>query len=216
VPPGWGTLWIIPNWGYWINQKSGWNKSMEQRNESKRRPNCCSHLNWSSQEFHPQFWICLTEAIFLPYIKVLPELYILRILWTDGCPVSLNAHFFFLTTLKLGMKKGLGDETRAQRQGTIMDNFVMLGPIGQEGVFGIIRFGVRFGWLFLPLAPLLDPFLADHFYHASGMWTAILGYIVEWKSTLLLLVLEANQHADRLICPKTLLYIRMNKIIPKP
>jgi hypothetical protein len=41
----------------------------KKEKKEKRGPNWFSHLNWSSHEFHPQFWIYLTymPALMLSY-----------------------------------------------------------------------------------------------------------------------------------------------------
>lgn len=99
-------------------------------------------------------------------------------------------------------------------RGTFMDNFVMLGPIiGQEGVFGV-RFWLTLStigppfwtpfWLTVSTMPECEPQSLDTSWNGSPFC--------------FFFVTEANQHDDRLICPKRL-YIRMNKIItvnPKP
>ncbi len=52
---------------------------------------------------------------------------ILQIFWTDTQFHEMAPNFaHFTATLKLDMKQGLEGQTRAQRQGDSMDNFILL------------------------------------------------------------------------------------------
>jgi hypothetical protein len=51
--------------------------------KKKREPNWFSHVIWSSQGFHPQFWICLTCGSYSSLNQSLVRIKLLQILWTD-------------------------------------------------------------------------------------------------------------------------------------
>jgi hypothetical protein len=44
------------NWGWW-NTKTRWKQYITPK---KGGPNCSSHVNWPSYEFHPEFYILCT------------------------------------------------------------------------------------------------------------------------------------------------------------
>ncbi len=88
-------------------------------------------LNWSLEEYHPHFWICLTFCLhhcshILREIKPFQNK-ILQIFWIDTQFHEMALNFaHFTDTLKLDMKYRLEGQTRAQRQGDSMDNFILL------------------------------------------------------------------------------------------
>jgi hypothetical protein len=68
-----------PNWGQ--NQKTGWRWIVQHW--EKRGP------NWSTQEFHPQFWICITCVVSAAHILSLIQSHQIKslqvlVLWTGG------------------------------------------------------------------------------------------------------------------------------------
>jgi hypothetical protein len=80
------------------------------RQKKKRWQNWFPHLNWSSREFQPQFWICL--SLCLHWFSLM--LHKLKSYWNK---------IHFVTTLKLGMKQGLQGQIAIQRQDDFKDNF---------------------------------------------------------------------------------------------
>jgi len=94
--------------------------------KKKREPNWLSHVIWSSQGFHPQFWICLTCGSYssLNQRKSCQDKIVANLVnW--WYPISLSTTHFPSTTitLKLRMKQGLQGQTRPQRQYDCTDNF---------------------------------------------------------------------------------------------
>jgi hypothetical protein len=59
----------VPQTGAQFHQNQGWNEMSgwkQYTGQKQGGPNKFSHLNCLSQEFHPQFWICITRAPWLP------------------------------------------------------------------------------------------------------------------------------------------------------
>ncbi len=75
-----------PNWGK--NETSG----KEWYTEKNRGPNLFSHLNWSSGEFHPQFWICFPQPLLILFFanSTPYQNKILQIFWTN---TQFHSHY---------------------------------------------------------------------------------------------------------------------------
>jgi hypothetical protein len=74
-----------------------------------------SHLNWSSWEFRPQFWTCLTYIFILLVFFIKSSLAKIRS-WksSNQLPNFMKQYpnsLTFMATLKLGMNQGLVDQT---------------------------------------------------------------------------------------------------------